>query len=132
VPSAVLAAGIVLFTFVESATAVPPPGGSRPGSVSTAGPGTDQRHYRLRPRPPGQPALRGSPGQDARSLTCSQEQNAPLLPVQAAVPLAGPRRARQASRNRAARLSGGGLACDVKQVPSSVATAVAGSGGADQ
>src|SRR5439155_9420807 len=49
VPGAVLAAGIVLFTFVESATlrAVPPPGGSGPGPVPAARPGTGQPDHRL-------------------------------------------------------------------------------------
>src|SRR4029077_16939322 len=55
VPGAVLAAGIVLFTLVESATmrVVPPPGGSGPGSVSAARPGAGQPHHRLQPRQPG-------------------------------------------------------------------------------
>ena len=121
VPGVVLAAGIVLFTFVESATmrAVPPPGGSGPGSVSAARPGTGQPDHRLRPRqpgPPGQPARPGSPGRNARSLACSLEQMAP------------PR----ASRNPSSRRPGGGLACDVTRVPSSAPPAAAGSGGADQ
>jgi nucleoid-associated protein YgaU len=54
VPCAVLAAGIVLFTFVESATVrVVPPGGSG--------------HHRVQPRQPGPPALSGGPGRNARS-----------------------------------------------------------------
>ena len=137
VPGAVLAAGIVLFTFVESATvrAGPPPGGSGPGPVSAARPGTGQPPHRLRPRqpgPPGQPALPGRPGRNARSLACSLEQMAPPLPVPAAVPPAGPGRVPQASRNPSSRLPAGGLACDVTRMPSSAATAAAGSGGADQ
>jgi len=121
VPGVVLATGIVLFTFVESATmrVVPPPGGSGPGSVSAARPGTGQPDYRLRPRqpgPPGQPARPGSPGRNARSLACSLEQMAP------------PR----ASRNPSSRRPGGGLACDVTRVPSSAPPGAAGSGGADQ
>jgi len=137
VPGAVLAAGIVLFTFVESATvrAGPPPGGSGPGPVSAARPGTGQPPHRLRPRqpgPPGQPALPGRPGRNARSLACSLEQMAPPLPVPAAVPPAGPGRVPQASRNPSSRLPAGGLACDVTRMPSSAATAAGGSGGADQ
>ena len=137
VPGAVLAAGIVLFTFVESATvrAGPPPGGSGPGPVSAARPGTGQPPHRLRPRqpgPPGQPALPGRPGRNARSLACSLEQMAPPLPVPAAVPPAGPGRVPQASRNPSSRLPAGSLACDVTRMPSSAATAAAGSGGADQ
>ncbi len=133
VPSAVLATGIVLFTFVQSASmrVVPPPGGSGPGSVCAAR--TDQPHHRLRPcqpGPPGLPALPSSPGQNARSLTGGLEQIASPLP--AAVPPAGPGRAPQASRNRSSRLPGGGPACDVNQVPSPAATAAAGSGGADR
>jgi hypothetical protein len=136
VPSAVLAAGIVLFTFVESATigVVPPPGGSGPGPVYAARPGTGPPYHRLRPRqpgPPGAPALPGSPGQDARCLAGSLEQIASPLPVPAVVPPAGPGRAPRASRNPSSRLPGG-LVCDVKQVPSSAATAAAGSGGAGQ
>jgi LysM repeat protein len=137
VPGAVLAAGIVLFTFVEAATigVVPPPGGSGPGSVSAVRPGTGQPHHCLRPRqpgPPGLPALPGSPGQDARCLTGSPGQIAPPLPVPAAVPPAGPGRAPRASRNPSSRLPGAGLVRDVTQVPSSAATAAAGSGGAGQ
>jgi LysM repeat protein len=137
VPSAVLATGIVLFTFVKSATVrvVPPPGGSGPGSVCAARPSTDQPHHRLQPRqpgPPGAPALPSSPGQNGRSLTSSLEQIAPPLPVPAAVPPAGPGRVPPASRNPSSRLPGGGRVCDVKQVPSSAATAAAGSGGADR
>jgi hypothetical protein len=137
VPSAVLATGIVLFTFVQSATigVVPPPGGSGPGSVSAVRPGTGQPHHCLRPRqpgPPGLPALPGSPGQDARCLTGSPGQIAPPLPVPAAVPPAGPGRAPRASRNPSSRLPGAGLVRDVTQVPSSAATAAAGSGGAGQ
>jgi LysM repeat protein len=131
VPSAVLATGIVLFTFVESATmrVVPPPGRSGPASVYAARPSTDQPHHRLQPRQPGQPALPGSPGQNGRSL----EQIAPQLPVPAAVPPAGPDRAPQASRNPSSGLlPGADLVCDVKRVPSSAATAAAGSRGADQ
>jgi LysM repeat protein len=136
VPIAVLATGIVLFTFVKSATirVVPPPGASGPGSVYAARPGTDQPHHRLRPRqpgPPGAPAMPGSPGQNARSRTCSREQIFSPLPVPA-VPPAGPGRAPQASRNRSSRLPGGALVCDVTQVPSSAAAAAAGSGGAGQ
>jgi nucleoid-associated protein YgaU len=53
VPCAVLAAGIMLFTFVESATIrVVPPGGSG--------------HHRVQPRQPGPPALPGGPGRNAR------------------------------------------------------------------
>jgi hypothetical protein len=135
VPSAVLATGIVLFTFVKSATirVVPPPGGSGPGSVHAARPGTDQPHHRLQPRqpgPPGLPALPSSPGQNGRSLASSPEQVAPPLP--AAVPRAGPGRVPRASRNPSSRPPGGGLVCDVKQVPSSAATAAARGGGAGQ
>jgi LysM repeat protein len=136
VPSAVLVTGIVLFTFVESATmrVVPPQGGSGPGSVSAARPGdTGQPHHRLRsrqPGPPAAPALPSSPGQ-CRRLTGILEQNASPLPVPAAVPPTGPGRAPQASRNRSSRLPGG-LVCAVKQVPSSAATAAAGSEGAGQ
>src|SRR5438874_10969975 len=134
VPSAVLATGIVLFTFVESATmrVVPPPGGSGPVSVSAARPGTGQPHHRLQPRqpgPPGQPALPGSPGRNARSLPCSLEQMAPPRPGRAGVPPAGPGRGLRASRNPSSRLPGGDLACDVTRVPSSAATAAAGSEG---
>jgi len=137
VPGAVLAAGIVLFTFVESATvrAGPPPGGSGPGPVSAARPGTGQPPHRLRPRqpgPPGQPALPGRPGRNARSLACSLEQMAPPLPVPAAVPPAGPGRVPRASRNPSSPQPGGGLACDVTRMPSPAATAAAGSRGADQ
>jgi hypothetical protein len=136
VPGVVLVTGIVLFTFVESATmrVVPPPGGSGPGSVSAARPGTGQPHHRLQPRqpgPPGQPALPGRPGRNARSLACSLEQIAPPLPVPAEVPPASPGRVPQASRNPSSRLPGGGPACDVTRMPSSAATA-AGSRGADQ
>jgi hypothetical protein len=137
VPGVVLAAGIVLFTFVESVTmrAGPPPGGSGPGPVSAARPGAGQPHHRLQPRqpgPPGQPALPGSPGRNARSLACGLEQMAPPLPVLAEVPPAGPGRVPRASRNPSSSLPGGGLACDVTRVPSSAATAAAGSRGADQ
>jgi nucleoid-associated protein YgaU len=137
VPGVVLATGIVLCTFVESATmrVVPPPGGSGAGSVSAARPGTGQPHHRLQPRqpgPPGQPARPGSPGRNARSLACSLEQMAPPPTRRAEVPLAGPGRGPRASRNPSSRLPGGGLACDVTPVPSSAAPAVAGSEGADQ
>ena len=137
VPGVVLVTGIVLFTFVESATmrVVPPPGGSGPGSVSAARPGTGQPHHRLQLRQPGRPgrsARPGSPGQDARSLTCGLGQIAQPLPVLAAVPPTGPGRASRASRYPSSRLPGGGLACDVTRVPSSAATAAAGSGGADR
>jgi LysM repeat protein len=137
VPGMVLAAGVVLFTFVESATvrAGPPPGGSGPGPVSVARPGTGQPHHRLQPRqpgPPGQPALPGSPGRDVRGLACGLEQLAPPLPVLAGVPPAGPGRVPRASRNPSSRLPGAGLACDVTRVPSSAATAAAGSRGADR
>jgi LysM repeat protein len=130
VPSAVLATGIVLFTFVKFATmpVVPPPGGSGPGSVSAARPGTGQRHHRLGPRQPGQPALPGSPRRNARGLTGSIKQMAPPLP--AAVRPAGPGRAPRANRDPSSHPPGCGLACDAKQVPSSAATAAAGSGGA--
>ena len=136
-PGAVLAAGIVLFTFVESATlrAVPPPGGSGPGPVPAARPGTGQPDHRLQPQPPGPPgqaALPGSPGRDARSVACSLEQMAAPLPAPAAVPPAGPGRGPGASRNPSSRLPGGGLACDVTRVPSPTAPAAARSGGADQ
>jgi LysM repeat protein len=136
VPGVVLAAGIVLFTFVESATmrVVPPPGGSGPGPAA-ARPGTGQPHHRLQqrqPGPPGQPARPGSPGRNARSLACSLEQMAPPRPVPAEVPPAGPGRGPRASRNPSSRLPGGGLACDVTRVPSSAASAAAGSRGADQ
>jgi hypothetical protein len=133
VPCVVLAAGIVLFTLVTSAT-VPPPGGSGPGSVSAVRPGTGQPQHRLRlrpPGPPGQPALPGGPGQDARRLTCRPERIAPPLPVPAAVSPAGPGRAPQASRNQSSRLSGGQV-CEVRQMLSSAAAAAAGSGGAGQ
>jgi LysM repeat protein len=137
VPGAVLAAGVVLFTFVESATVrvVPPPGGSGPGSVSAARPGTGQPHHRLQPRQsgaPGQPALPGSTGQDARSPACGLGQVAPPLPVLAAVPPAGPGRGPRASRNPSSPLPGAGLACDVTRVPSPAATDAAGSRGADR
>jgi nucleoid-associated protein YgaU len=137
VPGVVLVTGLVLFTFVESATmrVVPPPGGSGPASVSAARPGAGQRHHRLQPRqpgPPGQPALSGSPGRDARSLACSLERMAPPRPVSAGVPSAGPGRGPRASRNPSSRQPGAGLACDVTRVPSSAAPAAAGSGGADQ
>ncbi len=146
VPSAVLATGIVLFTFVNSAAirVVPPPGGSGPGSVYAARPGTGQPRHRVRPRQPGLPglpALPGSPGQNARSLTGSPGQNARSLtgsleqtasPLPAGVPPAGPGRAPQASRNLSSPLPGGGLVCDARQVPSSAATAAAASGGAGQ
>jgi hypothetical protein len=136
VPSAVLATGIVLFTFVKSATipVVPPPGGSGPGPVSAVWPGTGQPHHHLRPRqagPPGLPAPPGGPGQNARCLTGSPEQIAPPLPAPAAVPPAGPGRAPRASRDPSSRLPGG-LVCDVTQAPSAAATAAAGSGGAGQ
>jgi nucleoid-associated protein YgaU len=135
VPGVVLAAGIVLFTFVESATmrAEPPPGGSGPGPVSAARPGTGQPHHRLQPRqpgPPGQPALPGGPGRNARSMACGLEQTAPPLPVLAGVPPAGPGRVPRASRNPSSSLPGAGLACDVTRVPSPAAAA--GSRGADQ
>jgi hypothetical protein len=132
VPSAVLAAGIVLFTFVESATiqGVPPPGRSGPGLVSAATPRTDQPRHRLHPRQPGQPALPSSPGQNARSLTCSLVQIDSALTMPTAVPPAGPGRGPQASRKPSSRMSGGGLMCAVKQLPS--AAAAARSGGADQ
>jgi LysM repeat protein len=137
VPSAVLATGIVLFTLVKSATVrvVPPPGGSGPGSVYAARPSTGQPHPALQPRKPGQPgqpALPSRPGQNARSLIGSWEQIASPLPMPAAVPPASPGRAPQACRNPSSRLPGGGPARDVRQVPSSAATAAAGSGGADQ
>ena len=131
VPSAVLATGIVLFTFVTSATVrVPPAGGSGPGSVAAAGPGAGQPQHGLRSRQPGPPALPGSPGQNARSLAGGAGQIAPLPPVPAAVPPAGPGRGPRASRDPSSRLPGGGLVCDAGQVPSSAATAGAGSGGA--
>jgi LysM repeat protein len=135
VPSAVLATGIVLFTFVKSATirVVPPPGGSGPGSVHAAR--TGQPHHCLRPRqpgPPGLPVLPSARGQNARSLTGGLGQIASPLPVPAAVPPAGAGRALQASRNPSSRLPGGGLMCDARQVPSSAAAAAAGSGGAGQ
>jgi len=137
VPGVVLVTGIVLFTFVESATmrVVPPPGGSGPGSVSAARPGPGQPHHRLQPRqpgPPGQPALSGSPGRDARSLACSLERMAPPRPVPAGIPPAGPGRVPRPSRNPSSRQPGAGLACDVTRAPSSAAPAAAGSGGADQ
>jgi len=134
VPSAVLATGIVLFTFVKSATmrVVPPPGGSGPGSVYAARPGTDQPHQRLRPRqprPPSLPALPSSPGQNGLCLTGGPEQIAPPPPpAPAAVPPPGPRRAPQASRNPSSRLPDAGLMCDARQMPS----AAAGSGGVGQ
>jgi 3D (Asp-Asp-Asp) domain-containing protein len=135
VPSAVLATGIVLFTFVKSAAirVVPPPGGSGPGSVCAAR--TDQPHHRLHSRQPGRPglpALPSRPGQNAGSLTGSLGQIAPPLLVPAAAPQAGPGRASRANWNPSSPLPGGGLVCDAKQVPSSAATAVAGSRGADQ
>jgi LysM repeat protein len=119
VPSAVLVTGIMLFTFVKSATirVAPPPGSCGPGSVAAAAPST------------GQPALPSSPEQNARSLTGSLEQIASPLPVLAAAPPAGPGRGPQVSRNPSPRLPGGDLVCDVRQVPSSAATAAAGSGG---
>ncbi|HEY2287692.1 MAG TPA: LysM domain-containing protein [Streptosporangiaceae bacterium] len=137
VPGVVLVTGIVLFTFVESATmrVVPPPGGSGPGSVSAARPGAGQPHHRLQPRQPGapgQPALPGRPGRNARSLACSLEQIAPPVPVPAEVPPASPGRVPRASRNPSSRLPGGGLACDVTRMPSPAATAAAGSRGADR
>jgi hypothetical protein len=134
VPCALLVTGIVLFTFVTSATirVVPPPGRSGPGSVRAARPRTDQPHHRLQPRQPGQPARPSTPGQNARCLTGSLEQIASPLRVPAAAPRAGSGQAPQASRDPSARLPGGGLVCDVKQVPSSAATAAAASGGADQ
>jgi LysM repeat protein len=137
VPSAVLATGIVLFTFVKSATirVVPPPGGSGAGSVYAARPSTGQPHHRLEPPQPGlpgRPALPGSPGQIARSLTCGLEQIALPLPVPAAVPAASPGGVPRASRNPSSRLPGGGLVCDASQVPSSAAPAAEGSGGAGQ
>jgi nucleoid-associated protein YgaU len=137
VPGVVLVTGIVLFTFVESATmrVVPPPGGSGPGSVSAARPGPGQPHHRLQPRqpgPPGQPALSGSPGRDARSLACGPERMAPPRPVPAGIPPAGPGRVPRPSRNPSSRQPGAGLACDVTRAPSSAAPAAAGSGGAEQ
>jgi nucleoid-associated protein YgaU len=137
VPGVVLVTGLVLFTFVESATmrVVPPPGGSGPGSVPAARPGTGQPDHRLQPRqpgPPGQPALPGSPGRNARSLACSMGQMAAPLPGRPEVPPAGPGRGLRASRNPSSRLPGAGLACDVIRVPSSAATAAAGSGRADR
>ena len=132
VPSAVLATGIVLFTFVESATipVVPPPGGPGPGAVSAVRPGTGQPPHRPRPRqpgPPGAPARPGGPGPDARCLTGSPGQMASPLPAPAAVPPAGPGRAARASRNPSSPLPGGPVR-DARQVPSSAATAAAGSG----
>ena len=132
VPSAVLVTGIVLFTFVTTMRVAPPLGRSGPGSVRADRPGTGQPHHRLQPRQPRQPALPSSPGQNARCLTGSLEQIASPLPVPAAVPPAGPGRAPQAPRNPSSRLPGGGLVCDVKQVPRPAATAAAGSGGADR
>jgi hypothetical protein len=131
VPSAVLATGIVLFTFVKFATmpVVPPPGGSGPGSVHA--PSGCQSHHCLQPRQPrltGQPALPAGPGQNARGLTGSMKQMAPPLP--AAVRPAGPGRAPRANRDPSSHPPGCGLACDAKRVPSSAATAAAGSGGA--
>jgi LysM repeat protein len=121
VPSVVLAVGIVLFTFVESATVrVAPPGGSGSGPVDAARPSTGQSHHCLQPRQPGQPALPGS-----------LEQVASPLPVRAAVLPAGSGREPRASLNPSSRLPGGGLACDAGQVPWSV-TAAARSGGAGQ
>jgi hypothetical protein len=72
----------------------------------------------------------GSPGQNARSLTCSLVQIDSALTMPAAVPPAGPGRGPQASRKPSSRMSGGGLMCAVKQLPS--AAAAARSGGADQ
>jgi LysM repeat protein len=137
VPSVVLVAGIVLFTFVRSAAmrVVPPPGGSGPGPVYAARPGTGQpphRHQPRQPGPSGQHALPGSGWQDAWSLTCSLEQIAPPLPVLAAVSPAGPGRAPRTSRNPSSLLPGAGPVCDVQQAPSSAATAAAGSRGAGQ
>jgi nucleoid-associated protein YgaU len=137
VPGVVLVTGLVLFTFVESATmrVVPPPGGSGPGSVAAARPGAGQPQHRLQPRqprPPGQPALPGSPGRDARSLACGPEQMAPPRPVPAGVPPAGPGRGPRPSRDPSSRQSGAGLACDVTRAPSSAAPAAAGNGGAEQ
>jgi LysM repeat protein len=122
VPSAVLVTGIVLFTFVNSATirVVPPPGGSGRGSVCAAGRIADQPPHRLQPRqpgPPGQPALLSGPEQSTWSLTSILEQVVLLRPVSVAAPLAGPGRAPQASRNPSSRLPGGGLVCNAKQVP---------------
>lgn len=133
VPGAVLAAGIVLFTFVESAIVrvVPPQGGCGPGSAHT--PGTGQPHHCLQSRPPrlsGEPALPSSPGPPARSLTGSLEQVYPPLPTSAAVLPAGPGRAPRASPAPSSSLPVCGLVCDVKQVHSSAATA--GGGGADR
>jgi LysM repeat protein len=132
VPCVVLAAGIVLFTFVESAAVrvVPSPGGHGPGSVSAARPGTGQRHHRLGPRQPGQPALPGSRRRNARSLACSLVQIALPRPVLGAVPPAGPGRVPRASQTPSSRPPAGGLACEVARMPSSAAMAAAGSGGA--
>jgi LysM repeat protein len=134
VPGVVLVTGIVLFTFVEAAAmrVVPPPGGSGPGSVSAVRPGPGRPHHRLQPRQPGQPALPGGSGRNARRLACGLEQVAAPLPVLAAVPPAGPGRVPRVSRDPSSRLPGGGLACDAGRVPSSAAPAAAGSGGADQ
>lgn len=132
VPCVVLAAGIVLFTFVESAAVrvVPPPGGHGPGWTSAARPGTGRAHHRLRPRRPGQPVLPGSPGRNARSVACSLAQIALPRPVLAAVCPAGSGREPRAGRNPSPRPPGGGLACEVARMPSSAVTAAAGSGGA--
>lgn len=132
VPCVVLAAGIVLFTFVESAAVrvVPPAGGPGSGRVSAARPGAGQPRHRLQPRQPGQPAPPGSPGRSARSLACSLEPIAAPLPGLAAVPPAGPGREPRPGRNPSSRPPTGGSACEVAWVPSFAATAAAGSGGA--
>jgi LysM repeat protein len=125
VPSAVLAAGIVLFTFVESATIRDAPtGGSGPGSVDAARPSTGQPRHCLQPRQPGpsgQPALPGS-----------LEQAASPLLGRPAVPPAGSGRQPRASRKPSSRLPGSGVSCDARQVPWPAAPAPAGSEGAGQ
>jgi hypothetical protein len=114
VPSAVLAAGIVLFTFVESATIrAAPPGGSGPGSVPAARvsqPYPD--HQPRQPALPVQPALPGSACRSGRSLTGRLEPIASPLPVPAAVFPAAPGRVPQASPNPSSHLPDGSLAGD--------------------
>ena len=91
VPSVVLATGIVLFTFVQSAAipGVAPPGGPGPSSGSAAVPSTGQ---------PGQLALPSSPGLHARSQPAAGSRLPRPCRCRPQYPPPSPGRATQASR----------------------------------
>jgi hypothetical protein len=139
VPSAVLAAAIVLFTFVTSVTirVIPPPSAFGSGSAQAATPSTGQPRYQIQPQRPVQPVevvqpvqaiqpgQTSNPGQDARSLTGSLEQIVSPLPVSPAAPPPAPGQAPAGIRNPSSSQSGGVPVCDVRHAPSSAATATA-------